>query len=560
MSKKVDNVRVEKNILLKEKFKNKGLPEILSGINFSINTHLMTSEGVLREFIKAVKKEFKKEFFSSDKKTRMNYFKNINIFGNYSVEISKFDRSENEEFFDYMERLLLHCRPKKDKDQYNSVTPVKVTLRSGENTTVGYSILDGEIVPAHHRTTRAFSNNKRFGYNLILDLPTLIAETVVVQSLHKYAHNNRELIQYLFVKKNFTSKLADFAITPRIPTSEEFKKDYMDVVNKNRFEYTEVVESNAVEKQKDTFYLVKKELGHGPKFLINDYLSILAVEDFVRESNYAIYKANEEAMNRSGYARAPQSKKGTKKSHLDKMANNIFLSRFGFVELDNDVDLKKFEIIEENFKELIEKIHIPYRKDYTFRIKKLGKHRAAGAFFPYYKTTIFDLSHPEVFIHEFGHQIDFMIAENMREDYYSETLEFRPIFDQYKQLVMNHVSNLADNHVFKQLWNGKTKYNSHYYLKPTEVFARCYEIYMSSKDIDNSLLRTAEELKREHVYPFDEAFVQNILSFFDELLEKIAVMYPNKKALKKVEHVASPIYSEMETDDLNFEQLNIFDF
>jgi hypothetical protein len=65
---------------------------------------------------------------------------------------------------------------------------------------------------------------------------------------------------------------------------------------------------------------------------------------------------------------------------------------------------------------------------------------------------------------------------------------------------------------------GKTKYNLAYYLQSTEVFARCFEIYLARiRKVDNSLLSPTKGF----AYPEDEELEVLIESFYTTLIENL---------------------------------------
>src|SRR5699024_4230619 len=148
---------------------------------------------------------------------------------------------------------------------------------------------------------------------------------------------------------------------------------------------------------------------------------------------------------------------------------NEFLGKYGYVEIDNDVDLNKFEKLSQEFKELSHKIYIPKADDHSFRIKKLGKHRAAGIYFSGMKSTIVDIDNPDAYIHELGHQIDYTLGKG---SLISASLSFRHIIDEYKVLIRDAVNELDNDNSFKKSWFGNSSYNGDYYFQPTEIMAR----------------------------------------------------------------------------------------
>ncbi len=560
---------VDKQEMMKENFKKKGLPELLSEVNVSslmlkIEEELPRTQ--LKKFIAAVKRTFKKEYLNQQgMEARMEYLASINNSDSmYQVEFKKIEMRTDEfledmKFNNYVRDLLFRCQPQniRAKKIKEKQMMAKVIVRNGSKTTEGYTFLDGEIGSTYHRTTRAFSGSKPYGYIPVFDICSLIAEMVAIQSLLDFSERNKELVQYLFVEHFIDS--SNMKQNSNLPISETFKKDFMAVVNRYEFPLYRPTESEMVERHAEDFYLTKDSIGNS-RGILNDFLLRRVVKAFIQHSHEVRQKTNDEYRMRSDYAKAFQTKKHIKKTHQERMKHNSFLDYFGFVELDNDVCLEKFSIIEENFQELCKTMTVPKRKDYQFRIKKLGKHRAAGLFYPYFKTTIFDLNHPNAFVHELWHQIDHILGESKREDYYSETINFRPFLREYKELIIEKIRKLPMDDPFKQQWNGTSKFNKSYYFTPTEVFARCGEIYIAEKGLNNSLHKTKEELQNEVVYPLDNAFIERVTRCFDKLSEEVAYAHSIEipEENRKIEETVASNASDSLVEPSVIEQLQLF--
>lgn len=552
MTKKISSVKVNKKQVLEENFRKKGLPELLSEVNFSIDTS-ETPNKIMKKFISAVKRKFKPAFQSLNEKDKLTYFQEIAIHPMYHVHLEFLNKEkEDDGLYEYLQELVYGCQTG-DKGKISDTQVVKVTTKTGDIETIGYSLLNAEMGKSYHRTRRGYPTKiKKYGYRLILDIPTLIAETIMFQSLIDFAEKNKDVVQYLFVKQN-----AGSSFFRRIPMSDDFQKDYIAVGRKYGL-MREVLETKeSIESQKDAFYVTKTHIG-SERSPFDDYLMKLVIREFIEQSDYVRYKVNEELKERSEYAKAFETKKQIKKTHQEKMNDNVFLTRYGFVELDNEVDLRKFKIIEENFVELCETMFVPARKEYSFRIKKLGKHRAAGVFFKYYQTTIFDLNHPDAFVHELWHQIDAMMAEGLMEDYFSETLEFREVYEKYRELVTENVDKLPTGDAFKKVWNGNTKFNKMYYLKPTEVFARSGEIYTTISGIHNSLNQSREELEASPVFSFNEEYLELVKNFFDMCTERLKEKEKETLQKTKVKVTNTKRNNTIMVDFSKCEQLSLF--
>lgn len=219
---------------------------------------------------------------------------------------------------------------------------------------------------------------------------------------------------------------------------------------------------------------------------------------------------------KANYAKAFQTKKNIPKTHLEKMESSRFLDVYGYVELDEDVDLERFEEIERQFEDFVRRTGMSEAKDHAFRIKRLGNYRAAGLYFPYFKSTVLDIRHPNVFGHEWMHQVDYTFRGGGRNVH--EESRFHPLYVRYMQEVEQAIEGAEENDPLKKSWHGSTKFNRAYYSKKTEVFARLGELYLSTFiDDDNSLIKKKEDLEASPVYPTDEVTMRLVVTYFDDL-------------------------------------------
>lgn len=222
------------------------------------------------------------------------------------------------------------------------------------------------------------------------------------------------------------------------------------------------------------------------------------------------------AISMAAYAKAFQTKKNIPKAHLERMRDNAFLKVYGYVELDEDVDLDKFSVIEANLFDFVRATGMQKADDHSFRVKRLGNYKAAGIYFSGHNATIFDLRHPQAFGHEWMHQIDYTLRGTGRNVH--EESEFHPLYVRYQQLVEQAIEQAGDDEPIKSSWKGSTKFNRSYYMKKTEVFARLGEVYLSTVvDDSNSLVQPRTELESSLVHPTDEVTERLVVDFFQKL-------------------------------------------
>ncbi len=205
----------------------------------------------------------------------------------------------------------------------------------------------------------------------------------------------------------------------------------------------------------------------------------------------------------SEYAKSYMNKAGLPQRTVQAMQASLLNDYFGFVEYDEDVDLKKAAEVEKMFLAVRE----TYLKKFdasrnAIRFRKLGNHNATGLYYPGVKCLCVDYRHPSSFMHEFGHLLDYECG----------SLSLKDRFYQVKRLYREWLAK------YEGSFNKKSKYNMQYYLMPTEIFARSFEIYCCKElKISNDLL--PEEFEKA-VYPTDERYIREVAAYFNSLLER----------------------------------------
>ncbi len=242
-------------------------------------------------------------------------------------------------------------------------------------------------------------------------------------------------------------------------------------------------------------------------------LYLLLFEEYV---NYMDWEEYERLINKN-VATAYITKKNIPKVMLKEMEQSRFNKYFGYVEYDEEVDIKAARTVADEFLELNERLfHGSKNFNCAIRIRKLGKHRALGLYFPQLNCMCVDIHSPDSFIHEYYHLLDDQMGV------VSQQYEFYQICRKYRELVLERL------HEDKDLEAGLMKpgkYNLGYYFQPVEIFARCGEMYLQRiKGVKSSLLKpTPDEL---FAYPETDEFNEMIRiyfdSFHDRLMEKEA--------------------------------------
>lgn len=240
-------------------------------------------------------------------------------------------------------------------------------------------------------------------------------------------------------------------------------------------------------------------------------------------------KAQEEEKQRQNYlkdlergaARVYETKKNISEKYIRAMKRSRFNEMFGYVEFDTDCELKLIGEIEKEFLGFCQEYFSNAFGDRSFmdhsiRFRKLGRHHAWGLYFPGLQCLCVDIRNPGSFIHEFLHMIDFT-SENPGSGYrtLSERHSFYKIRTRYEACLRKYIEEAKSDPIVAQL-QGKTKYNLQYYLAPTEILARCGEIFFRRiLNVHSSLLSECTEF----CYPMDKELEEEIVRYYTELLK-----------------------------------------
>lgn len=208
-------------------------------------------------------------------------------------------------------------------------------------------------------------------------------------------------------------------------------------------------------------------------------------------------------------ARAFETKRNIPLKMNRKMEYSPFKKYFEFVEYDSTTDLVKVNEVFKDFQAICLEFFAGKKAEgIKLRFRYLGRHRAAGLYYPDVKCMSIDVRHPDSFIHEYFHMTDFQNGK------LSETEDFAPIRAKYEELV-NRLHGAMDAEAKIRLKN--SKYNLAYYLQPTEIFARCGEIYIQRIcEVSNSCVKHSSE--KDFAYPEDKELNKLIREYYEKIL------------------------------------------
>lgn len=239
---------------------------------------------------------------------------------------------------------------------------------------------------------------------------------------------------------------------------------------------------------------------------------IQSAYDAVRQREYA--KRIQQDLKAEVY----ETKKHIKVSTQKVMDSTPLLKHFKYVEIDNEVDLNKYQKFEKELNTLLP--HLPQAESQAeLRLRKLGRHKALGLFVPDFNTIVVDFRSSkdthvvggvgiQSFIHEYGHYLDF----NFDEGNLSLSSAFQPIVKEYQKEL--------NKETYKEFFDmqGKDgKYDLDYYTIPTEVFARAFELYTHEIGLRSNLMHT-DMLYRSSV-PYKAFTLENrerVTQYFDQ--------------------------------------------
>ncbi len=243
-------------------------------------------------------------------------------------------------------------------------------------------------------------------------------------------------------------------------------------------------------------------------------LFLLATEDY-REKR-ADHEF-EKRMNSVGRAKPYETLKNIPEKYVSVMEKSKLNEYFGYIEVDPDIVLHEGEIgymYEENGKKGVDTIYNDFialartfgfkkRDEVSLRFRKLGNYHAAGLYWPSLKCICVDFRMPGSFAHEYLHMLDYEANE------ISKMQIFREIRDLYSYELRTAAR--KDKNLAARL---KGKYDLDYYLKATETFARCGEIYFyRCCGICNALVKHFND--DAFAYPDNPKLEEKIREFFD---------------------------------------------
>lgn len=210
----------------------------------------------------------------------------------------------------------------------------------------------------------------------------------------------------------------------------------------------------------------------------------------------------------------------TDKKYQDEALNKSTLfNKMGFrkVEIDTQkydgevFNYEEFSKVEQDFLAVLDKL--PQAKAQPeLKFRRLGKHKAWGIYSPALNILAVDVRHTESFIHEYGHYLDFKHGDEV----YSEMPTFFPIIKAYEE----KLTELAEDSKYAQKLTAK---RMSYYLIPTEVFARAFELWVSGTIVsDATIIYSTETYNNQPEYIAFSHIKELVFSFFNAIFPNVA--------------------------------------
>lgn len=356
-----------------------------------------------------------------------------------------------------------------------------------ENSFEIYSVLGEKISIKKTEHCKYFSINPKayWEYYKILDFNYLLGYLTMIDTSFDYYFERNTY--YSYYNKNYEFK--DAIEILNLDNYRQFNMNY----HRPRSEKQKIAESyNAI------------------TYMICDSNMVLAYED-----NRLQLMDKYNSAQKSDYAKSYETKKNIPKQILKLMSSNEFLKDFTFVEADELTDIARFRNIEEEYKTLRKTFNFNklFKEKSELRFRRLGKIRALGAYYPEANCVCIDIKAPSSFMHEIGHLIDYTTDKDIN---LSLKKNFTHIGVQYSRAFIEEIELLDKDDSVRNYLKRKIDY----FTTPTEIFARCFEIYLLEKGYTSSFSKASkDDLTLNSGYPkLSKTLINEIVKYFDSFI------------------------------------------
>ncbi len=229
--------------------------------------------------------------------------------------------------------------------------------------------------------------------------------------------------------------------------------------------------------------------------------ALVALEErfWGEEMNRDLNRAYDDRVAAAHLATVWVDKKDINPDHVAAARSGFIGRSFSHVEIDDDVDLAEYAQLQGEFLRRFSSREIPQvdPAGLEMRFRKCGKHRAFGLYSPTMRTVVVDPRHPISLIHEFAHAYDYAHGQ----------LSCSPDFARI-------ITKAAGAYAMCDMSNTMFKYA----VTPTEVFARSWEVYASTRGFGGSFVMTPEEYASNQLYEPLVSDAEAICSYFDAMI------------------------------------------
>ena len=225
-------------------------------------------------------------------------------------------------------------------------------------------------------------------------------------------------------------------------------------------------------------------------------LVALEEEFWGEEMNRDLNRRYDDRVTHGHSATVWQDKRNLDPDHVAAARSGFIGKSFSHVEIDDDVDLDEYAQMQGEFLRRFSSREVPQvdLARMEFRLRKCGRHHAIGVYSPTLNTVVVDPRRPVSLIHEFAHAYDFSHGQ------LSCSQDFRAIVSEVS-------ASLAREDLSQRMYE--------YAVTPTEVFARSWEVYASTRGFGGSFVRTPGEYAGDVLYAPLVEMSEKVCDYFD---------------------------------------------
>ena len=339
----------------------------------------------------------------------------------------------------------------------------------------------------------------------VLDFLEVIPKDVVATKLKSWVDFNSQQFKAGYDASKNKARYTDRY--PNLPQDSQ-SKEFKEVVNQNSLNLI----YKAFMRSLGNYLLGSPAKNKTMLKVMAEYLYELYLDDF----NITLMEEYDRVQ-KSDYAKSFETKRNIPTKIQAAMDSTKFLDYgFGFVEFDEQFDLEKLPDIEEQWG-LIHKALPHSETKPELRFRKIEHRKAHGVYFPIFDCITISVRNVNSMLHEYGHHIDFTYDKDQN---LSMSDEFRPLLKGYQK-------NLSDGGVYKGAM-------LNYFLTPTEVFARAFEIYCVTVLPRVSFTESLADYGNKFEYLWLINHTEEVLSYFDtqfpHIREEVAKIQQNEKS------------------------------